>query len=373
MVSRILVACLLFLLPFIVLPFGSSYYETPKIISAEIAIFFLGLISLQSSSKIDLSRLKQMPYAIICVIIALSLLHLLLFRSDINFFGNVFRLQGTFQLWLLLIFALASSAITLSKKMIWLPSVSLLVLVLTTWLGSLNSAGRYVGPLGDPNPLALIAVFLWPFSLFNNYLPKEGRRLLVIFSALGTYLIIFLAQSRSGLAALFIQLIFILSHTGFKRDFKFSFFVSCLFFLASLLLPYLDYRFLFENRIDVWKTAFEAGWQNPFFGHGFGNIETALKQTSQNLQNNLQYVYVDSSHNIFLDFWVQGGIVGLSLFLALIYQTIKTFFGQKNYLGLILLLGLITGLSFNPASITNLIAFWWAIGQGLKPVKDQTS
>jgi len=122
---------------------------------------------------------------------------------------------------------------------------------------------------------------------------------------------------------------------------------------------------LYENRGEVWTTALVAGFTHPLFGTGFGNTEVFLHQATLKLHNHLQGYYVDSSHNIFLDWFVEGGIVGLGLFASLLFQTFSRFVTAKQERNLVLLLGLTAGLSFNPVSIVLLIAFWWLIGQGM--------
>lgn len=140
-------------------------------------------------------------------------------------------------------------------------------------------------------------------------------------------------------------------------------------FLAAFLVfifPFREPAGKWENRNQIWQTAFAAGKINPLFGSGFGNIEKPLKIASEKLgENNLvRYQPIDSAHNIILDFWIQGGAVGVALLLLLIISALVAFSQKQNIFFLTILFGLLTVLMFNPGSIVTLIAFWWVIGQG---------
>lgn len=132
--------------------------------------------------------------------------------------------------------------------------------------------------------------------------------------------------------------------------------------LLALFLPFQESFGFFENRSDIWQTAIAAGFKSPVIGHGFGNIQEPMRETAVELNNNVQYQVVDSAHNFLLDFWIQGGTVGLAAVLILIYLTIKSFIRHKKIIELTAFLGLMTAMLFNPVSVVNLLAFWWLIG-----------
>lgn len=89
------------------------------------------------------------------------------------------------------------------------------------------------------------------------------------------------------------------------------------------------------SRLDIWKRAIEAGNENIFFGVGLGNfayylpysiyIEDYLKESIYKL--NLPPVY-SSPHNMFLEFFAEGGIFGL---LTLIYLFLYFFFIDTRF------------------------------------------
>ncbi len=132
---------------------------------------------------------------------------------------------------------------------------------------------------------------------------------------------------------------------------------------TSLFLPLIQKKKIWENRTEIWSTALAAGLERPILGWGFGNVEFALRETSFLLKNNLRFQYVDSSHNLILDYWVQGGIVGVILILYLIFLTFKKFISKKDRLSLGVFFGVLTVLQFNPVSVVTSIHFWWLIGK----------
>lgn len=132
----------------------------------------------------------------------------------------------------------------------------------------------------------------------------------------------------------------------------------------SLFLPFAQNPDWFENRSLIWQTALEAGQASPIIGTGFGNIQNPIHQAALKLGNPVQYQVVDSSHNFLLDFWVQGGLVGVISILFLIGFALAGLKRQNRLVETTALLGMITAMLFNPVSVVNLLAFWWLIGQG---------
>lgn len=365
----LLVVLLVFVVPLLVFPLGRSYFELPKVIAVEALIVTLLMLRVISESKknfwdqVPLLR-KIHPLALIFtgLILVVSVIGVVVSPAQSTFFGNVFRLQGVFLLWHLLIFALISADISFKQlhRLIYnlFPLILLIFTVLTLTLG-ITSAGRAVATLGEPNSLAAVALFFGTFVLFKGKLWEK------IPASLFTFAIILLSGSRSGLLAFIAVAAFILlcrwKFLGVKR----ATVVMVIFIFTSLSLPFMEGGGWFENRGEIWQTAYLMGEKAPLLGNGFGNIQASLEQGGKILNNNIQYQVVDSSHNIFLDFWVQGGVLGLVSLIMLVGLSLYNLAKSKNRLMIALLLGLITTLSFNPLSVVVLLMFWWAVGQGL--------
>lgn len=351
---------LLFFLPLLVVPLGSSYFEVPKVIAAEIVIEILLLLVLFRKAKFFLNNFNYQYLVLFTLIFFLTVIHLIFLRTNTTFFGNTFRLQGIFLLWHLLLFSLISIKVSLDKVPSWVYLLSLGGLLVGGLVLGGNELSRVVGTLGEPNALAGTVTFIWPFIYF-----RYSKWYLKYASFIPVITLILLSNSRSGFIAFFIQILFILL---LKIKFTLSkATLVCLILIGITgVLPFLEGGGVYENRGEIWSSAFIAGLQNPIFGGGFGNIEKVIPQGSEILKNNARFQYVDSAHNILLDFWVEGGIIGLGILLFLIYKTFDSFIKKSRMLETICLLGLLTVMFFNPVSVVNLIHFWWLLGQGWK-------
>lgn len=350
-------AFLLFVLPLVVFPLTPSFFETPKIILAEILIELLIFFSLVQSSKY-LKKINSTFLLLIICIAALTLLHLFIFGPKETFFGNIFRLQGIFMLCHLLAFSFLSSCLAVSDKMKrWASAISLIMLLISIFVFGGNLSGRAVGSLGEPNALASSAIFLLTFSFFLHKNP-----LIKVLGVVETIAVIILSGSRSSLITFSILGLFLLLQL--KLSLKKAFLICLVFALLSLSLPILEGGGWFENRSEIWKTAFIAGFKSPLYGWGFGRIDKALQPTSRLLNNNVQYQFVDSAHNLFLDWWLQGGIIGLGLLVSIILICLSNLLKAGKKMELSLFLAAIIPLLFNPLSIISLIYFWYSIGQG---------
>lgn len=362
MVNSAIVIYLLFLLQFIYFPIGVSYFETPKVYLAQIGIFVLLLLSILRSQTPLLLKIPRVHVVAFTVLLLLSTVHLIFTPAETTFFGNDFRLQGVLLLWMLVIWAVISSRVVFEKILHPFFLVGCLVaqLVAALIIGG-DGVLRAIGTIGEPNALAAVVLFIWPFLFFS----KKPVHLWIKFgSLLIVFLIIYISGSRSGMIAFTLQLVFwLISRTNLST--AKSVIISVILLLVTYSLPFLPQSNLYEQRSEVWHAALIAGAKSPIIGNGFGNTEFALQAAVNSLNLNLKGSYVDSSHNIILDWWVQGGIIGVGVIMLLVIQTFMSFIRQKNIMRITLLLGLVAALSFNPASSVSLIALWWLIGQGM--------
>lgn len=346
----ILVFLLLFILPQVYVPLLNSYFEPPKVIIAEVLIQIMAILAIITKQfKLSLRQL------LVGSLFILSLIHLLLGEEEM-FFGNAFRLQGIFLLWHLLVFFLISSKlrVRLWTKGVW---VAYLLLFASIWLFGGNEEGRKIGSLGEPNSLATTFLFMFPLVFISSKIYIKIISLLIIVIA------VYFTGSYSAVIALSIELLF-LSLIKFKLNLKSALIISLFLSLLTMLLPFLQVSKIYENRAEIWQTALVAGWDQPIIGNGFGNITNSLKEASWKISNNIRFQFVDSSHNILLDYWVQGGLVGLIIFISLLTLSIKNLIRKQETVLLTAFLGILLMFLFNPLSVVNLIELWWLIGQG---------
>jgi O-antigen ligase len=362
--SSYIVIYLLFLLQFIYLPVGISFFETPKVYFAQLGIFILLLLAVLRSQTPTLKQITKPHLIAFGGIIAISVIHLLFYQTETSFFGNVYRLQGILLLWMLILWAILSSRIPIMKLLHpYFVFGCLVVQLIASLLISGEELTRAIGSIGEPNALAAVVIGVWPFLYFSKRpVPawiKYGAMLIV-------FIIIYMSGSRSGMIAFVLQMVFVLLRMV-NMSFAKAAVTSLLILILTYSLPFLPQGSLYEQRSEIWQAAYMAGLEKPILGNGFGNTEFALQQSINASDNNLRGSFVDSSHNIFLDWWVQGGVVGLGIFVFLIFTALINFIKRQKPMKLILLLGLLAVLSFNPASIVSLIALWWLIGKTFLP------
>lgn len=356
---NVLILLLLFGLPLLVVPNSISYFEIPKVFAAEALIVVLAILTFYHQG-FSPKKYNRKGLLALLVIFTLSLLQILIFRQLEMFWGNQFRLQGIFLLWCLLVFSLVSSRI--EPKTSWgnYAALSLIGLTASCFLFGANQAGRIVGSLGEPNSLATTAIFLW---VFITGLKKP------FFTSLGcivAILIVFVTGSRSGLISLAIVGLFLglarVKLLTISRCFQ----ICLILVLISYSGPFIQQQTVFENRPEIWSTGLVAGIHAPIFGNGFGNVTQALNQTSWQIQNNVRFQFIDSSHNLFLEYFVEGGLIGLGSLIVLISLSIRSGIKGKSSTLLAAWLTILVMFSFNPLSAVNLVELWWLIGQGLR-------
>lgn len=371
--SLYLLLFLLFLLQFFYFPIGRSFFEGAKVYVFEISVAILLLLQLTSKEGISFGIYKKPLIVTSAVLIAITIYHLLFHQTATVLFGNEFRLQGTFLMWMLLLFAFLSTRVSIEEKTkSTFIAIILFVQLVCTLLFIGVGADRPVGTLGEPNALAASVIFFWPFLAFAW--PK--KKLFKVIAGLGIFsalLILFVTGSRSGIIALGVQLCFLAALAILKLQLPkkdvlkrtIALILALCVLLGSLALPFIGPRSEYEDRGEIWIAAVRAGAVNPILGTGFGNAEYELHRANVAIGNKLQGYYVDSAHNIFLDWYIQAGAVGVLILIIFLYQAFKTFIMRRETRNIVLLLGVITALSFNPASVVSLVALWWLIGKGL--------
>lgn len=375
MVVPFLTYLILFLVPLIVVPGIAFRFEPPKVLVTEVLIIILAAY-LIATGKFAFKRANKYLFGLLGGLFLLSLGHLFLSPTNQNLFGNVFRLQGVVLFWILLVFAIIAqiSPFRLKERAIYL--CALLSLTMGALVFGSNSAGRWIGSLGEPNALAAVAVFTFPFV----FLSFKSNRVKII-SLIVSLLIINFSESRSALAGIIIQLGFLLMVSKLRIKAILASIISVFVIVLSLGLPILDriyflqtnedpYAFRFEDRAEIWQVAINAGSKSPIFGSGIEAIQGRINQSAQEMNVNSQYQIIDSSHNVLLDYWIWGGLIAVIIVTVLIMLTISNLSKKGMLVELTIFLGLLTVLMFNPTTVSVLAGFWWIIGRSYAEDKE---
>ncbi len=89
-------------------------------------------------------------------------------------------------------------------------------------------------------------------------------------------------------------------------------------------------------RVIVWQGAMEAIKERPFFGWGPENFDVAIQGHFDNRlfqKENLNEIWFDRAHNVFLDTLIDVGFIGLTIWLTLLFFMGRIFYlAQKQNL-----------------------------------------
>jgi len=172
---------------------------------------------------------------------------------------------------------------------------------------------RWVGIFDDPNDLACALLLAVPFLLF--FLVSQKPFLLKVASAgilVSILYAIFLTRSRGGFLALG-AIFYIFFFTRYK-GIKFALMGGVGFCFLFLLLPermtssvaggdFVDY-----GRVGAWSSGMEMLKSSPIFGVGQGLFPEYHER---------------AAHNSYVEVMAEIGIVGMFLWVALIYITLR--------------------------------------------------
>lgn len=194
--------------------------------------------------------------------------------------------------------------------------------------------------LGQPNNLATL-FFISLFSIIYLYFNKKINMYLYF---IGSFILIFgmaLTQSRTSWVVFLLLLVL-----SFRRRelnlFKMISIKFIVFLILSLILPYKNILFynmgltLLEragsdsSRLDIWKQVYLAIINRPFLGYGWN--QTSVAQTNISLEFPLN-VWVEYSHNIFLDFFIWVGIPLGLMIIIIIFKWLYNCFSNINTTG----------------------------------------
>ena len=219
--------------------------------------------------------------------------------------------------------------------------------------GHFTYDGRLEAFWSSPNYLAM---FLAPSVFIGAWIIKQGiwsnmKKIILSFSLLILIFIIFLTFSYATWIAILFSLLLVLFLTK-NLSRKFIIISSLIIFIAFLtqinnpkLKNIFSERSSFESRIIIWKSSALMLRNNFIFGIGPGNFQNKYLEYQKYFPPYLEWA-VPQPHNLYLAFWLQGGIAGLSGFILLIFYWLKKTIravgsNQKNSAVLAVLLGII--------------------------------
>lgn len=386
---------LILFLPFLFLPGVFNPYEAPKFVFFAGAVQILAVLCFFRFLKTKrpvLPRVDKLTMLILLFGLVNLTADILGVDPKTSFLGSNFRHQGFVTLLLgIVLFLLLHSFSILSQKALLFFRKSIIISgfllsAFAVWQGIQlhffhnagipNYNGRIVGTLGNPNSLAGYLAMILPFVFFypRFYLGKFGK-IILIFLILSA---VFYTDSKSGfLAAGVVFLVYFISALKTVRAKTLAvlaFILMCfgllwIFFPKNqirqqmllrtekrclenwpheypLLVTSFGRNSFCDSRVLVWIFGLESLSKRPFLGYGqenFGLVIPAGKMYR-----------ADSAHNIFLDTAVSSGVLGLFLYLSILYYALR-----KSALDIrMALIAFIIAGQFNPLSIAQIGLFW---------------
>lgn len=111
------------------------------------------------------------------------------------------------------------------------------------------------------------------------------------------------------------------------------------------------HNFLDDDRVAIWKYAFQIFSENNFLGIGFGNFYDHI------IRINGSFKY-SNAHNLYLNSLVEGGILFISVLISLIYILLRHKSGRvKVSVLLFLIYGLFSGQMYEEGQEMSLVDF----------------
>lgn len=217
--------------------------------------------------------------------------------------------------------------------------------------GYAESLIRISGGLKDPNAMAFDALVSMAFSLFLfKRFQSKPIRFIILVSLIIELLAIILSFSRGALLALSVCAILYIVRKGFKRYLGILFvgiLVTVLignYVIKSLDIDYdlIEARFSIKemkedkgsSRGDIWSAYLSNYDKYIITGTGINNSSSALKGNQLGVWDGYE------THNLYLQFLVEYGFVGLILYLLYLRRILIVYKKTKDDFFCLLLMGI---------------------------------
>ena len=210
-------------------------------------------------------------------------------------------------------------------------------------LDSFFTSANYVTMLTVPITVLLLGYIILTLKQYNNIKIEQKNNktkkqlefssfcfLVFLFSCfLISTTAIYLTRSYSGWLGLGVGLFILLLLIPTKRKIKFSV-ITILIILSTFFLytqksnpkiqALTDFtgRTAIHSRVQIWKTSTSIIKDNPILGIGLGNFhEKYLEYLPKTIKTPLEYAVI-KPHNLYLNLWLETGLLGLVSFIWLI-------------------------------------------------------
>ena len=255
------------------------------------------------------------------------------------------------------------------------------------WPDGLNYDGRLQGFYGSPNYLAMYITPLLPLAFYQwRQAPHGPWRYAWLARATVMAWAVFFSFSHGAWLGLavgggFLGYIFLREKIiGLMLSIK-SFFttpLSTIYYLLSTIFLFTAawgvWQVLggaltseLQSRLGLWQAAVNIGLNNPLFGIGAGMFPEAYQLQKHIIEHPVPLEAALHPHNIFLTFWLYGGILGLAGFFGILWWLSRQILGgsdpprQAIILGAAFIIILAHGLVDTTYWKNDLAFMWWIL------------
>lgn len=239
--------------------------------------------------------------------------------------------------------------------------------------------GRLEAFFNSPNYLVMYLAPGLMIGIFNYKKDKLKNNLFYFLALAIIVLAIYLTKSYAGWLSIFLTIL-IASLLVYRKKAKIHLIAGAVLFLAIIYFQFqttkfgdlinINERSSVSSRIMIWAAAERILADNWLWGIGPGKFQSKYLEYQKYFPPYLEWA-VPHPHNLYLSFWLSGGIMGFLGFLGLVLFWIKNFWrkiDRKKYIGILAILFyiLIHGF-FDTTYFKNDLAvvFWLAIMSGL--------
>ncbi len=274
------------------------------------------------------------------------------FNPENSFFSNFERMDGFISLLHMSMYVLVlGSMLTTRKHWLWFLNTSLLVAFMVSLKGLSqfsDGVGRVDSTLGNAAYMAVYMLFHIFFS-FWMFVEAENKMLKTVYGFLAVVFIFLLIETGTrgtalGLGAGIVVMASYISLFGEKSSIYKKYATWLLVFLVIAVSVFVlgrNTEFVQNNsnlsrianislsdlkvRGMIWQIAWKGIKERPVLGYGHGNFSYVFdKYYDPRLY--AQEQWFDRTHNVFLDWLIAGGFVGLfsylAIFIACIYYLV---------------------------------------------------
>ena len=319
-------------------------------------------ISFISSKLINITTLLLLATLLLSLITS--------FNPTSSFFGSYFRQQGVINyLYYILLFFIALNFFKKKEN-------RSLFLKITTAVGIIVSlyaivqkigidifpeiqtaifAGRSFATIGNPTMLGAYLIFpYWTnIALFTGEKKKKNKIFHIIAFLIIVLAIIFTANRATMLAILITSFASLLyKFKKYKKTVISIVVLGIILFVSFVGLYAKDLRSI-KSRVSVWKSSIEIIEENPIFGTGAESFSLQFEKHVRPdfFENEDYFKLVDRPHSEPLEMWIHFGILGIIIYLILLFSVLKKALSKSTIQEKIIATGILT------LFITNLFSF----------------